>query len=129
MLEHTTLEKVTSFTQAAEPRYLALARVYLNLLDYQCNFWPASSQVKKMLGFRRRPHSKSKDKGGMEPDKPRNELLLLPQIFWDPDPEHTLVEEDQEWVSLCPRICAEKSRGLSACCLGATSMLPVASVR
>eukprot|EP00913_Durusdinium_trenchii_P014291 g13407.t1 len=22
------------------------------------------------------------------------------QIFWDPDPEHTLVEEDKEWVSL-----------------------------
>ena len=28
MLEHTTLEKVTSFTQATEPRYLALASVY-----------------------------------------------------------------------------------------------------
>ena len=33
---------------------------------------------------------------------PHGVLAVLAEIFWDPDPEHTLVEEDQEWVSLCP---------------------------
>ena len=123
MLEHTTLEKVTSFTQATE---LALSRLFTSAFcDQQAYIIDTSFKSTRCWDSGVYPTSRVKSKAvGRQTSR-----SFLPQIFWDPDPEHTLVEEDQEWVSLCPCIVAEKCGGLSVHCLAVPSMLPVASVR
>ncbi|CAE7762340.1 polr2a [Symbiodinium necroappetens] len=43
---------------------------------------------------------RAKDVQSMLEHTTLEKVTSFTQIFWDPDPEHTLVEEDQEWVSL-----------------------------
>ncbi|CAL1161768.1 unnamed protein product [Cladocopium goreaui] len=43
---------------------------------------------------------RAKDVQSMLEHTTLEKVTSFTQIFWDPDPEHTLVEEDKEWVSL-----------------------------
>ncbi|CAK9043041.1 unnamed protein product [Durusdinium trenchii] len=44
--------------------------------------------------------ARAKDVQSMLEHTTLEKVTSFTQIFWDPDPEHTLVEEDKEWVSL-----------------------------
>lgn len=108
MLEHTTLEKVTSFTQAHE---MGLENAIWSPCGPKNTLRSLREQLKQLIShyFFIIFHDELTEKRRICLDFL---FSTCGEIFWDPNPEQTLVEEDKEWVTLCPSSPRRSLKGL-----------------